>query len=354
MKQLGHLQEYTLTLTTKAPVFVGSGVVYGKMDYIFDAARQTVSFIDQTRFFQLLIDRDLIDKYESFILNKRPSDTIQYFLKNICKLDAKTINSLIVNRVSAADALDENHSLKEIQAFIRRADGRAYIPGSSLKGCLRTVLLTNMLLRDSNKAEPINIKQLESKYLHTLQITNKQSDMVNSIMRGISISDSELIDEKSMILASKIDSLPDGFENRINVVRQCVAPETKITFHLTLDQNILSRANILTELREAIRAFDAFYIQEYNSYFAIKKEFEDLFRDDFIVLGGGSGFFAKNLIYPLYAPNHAKAVKTVSQSMQQKHKHEKDIGYGISPRTFKITEFDRFAYPIGLCQVTIQ
>ncbi|MBU5489199.1 type III-A CRISPR-associated RAMP protein Csm5 [Butyricicoccus intestinisimiae] len=354
MKQLGHLQEYTLTLTTKAPVFVGSGVVYGKMDYIFDAARQTVSFIDQTRFFQLLIDRDLIDKYESFILNKRPSDTIQYFLKNICKLDAKTINSLIVNRVSAADALDENHSLKEIQAFIRRADGRAYIPGSSLKGCLRTVLLTNMLLRDSNKAEPINIKQLESKYLHTLQITNKQSDMVNSIMRGISISDSEPIDEKSMILASKIDSLPDGFENRINVVRQCVAPETKITFRLTLDQNILSRANILTELREAIRAFDAFYIQEYNSYFAIKKEFEDLFRDDFIVLGGGSGFFAKNLIYPLYAPNHAKAVKTVSQSMQQKHKHEKDIGYGISPRTFKITEFDRFAYPIGLCQVTIQ
>ena len=354
MKQLGHLQEYTLTLTTKAPVFVGSGVVYGKMDYIFDAARQTVSFINQTQFFQLLIDRDLIDKYESFILNKRPTDTIQYFLKNICKLDAKTINSLIVNRVSAADALDENHSLKEIQAFIRRADGRAYIPGSSLKGCLRTVLLTNMLLRDSNKADPINIKQLESKYLHTLQITNKQSDMVNSIMRGISISDSEPIDEKNMILASKIDSLPDGFENRINVVRQCIAPETKITFRLTLDQNILSDANILTELCEAIRAFDAFYIQEYNPHFAIKKEFEDLFRDDFIVLGGGSGFFAKNLIYPLYAPNHAKAVETVSQSMQQKHKHGKDIEYGISPHTFKITEFDRFAYPIGLCQVTIQ
>lgn len=178
MKQLGHLQEYTLTLTTKAPVFVGSGVVYGKMDYIFDAARQTVSFINQTQFFQLLIDRDLIDKYESFILNKRPTDTIQYFLKNICKLDAKTINSLIVNRISAADALDENHSLKEIQAFIRRADGRAYIPGSSLKGCLRTVLLTNMLLRDSNKVYPIdikklNIKKLESKYLHTLQITKK-------------------------------------------------------------------------------------------------------------------------------------------------------------------------------------
>ncbi len=368
MKQLGHLQEYTLTLTTKAPVFVGSGVVYGKMDYIFDAARKTVSFIDQTQFFQLLIDRDLIDKYESFILNKRstenecPTDTIQYFLKNICKLDAKTINSLIVNRVSAADALDETHSLTEIQAFIRRADGRAYIPGSSLKGCLRTVLLTNMLLRDSNKVYPINIKQLnikqlESKYLHALQITDKQSDMVNSIMRGISISDSEPIDEKNMILASKIDSLPDGFENRINVVRQCVAPETKITFRLTLDQNILSDTNILTELREAIRAFDTFYIQEYNSYFAIKKEFESLFRNDFIVLGGGSGFFAKNLVYPFYAPNHAKAVKSVSENMQRsfkKHKHEKDIEYGISPHTFKITKFDRFAYPIGLCQVIIQ
>ena len=35
------------------------------------------------------------------------------------------VYGLIVNRVSAADAY---HSLKEIQAFIRRADGRAYIP----------------------------------------------------------------------------------------------------------------------------------------------------------------------------------------------------------------------------------
>lgn len=357
MRQLGYLQEYTITLTTKGPVFIGSGEKYLKHDYIFDEIRKTVSFIDRTKFFQLLIDRNLIDKYESFILGKRSrsSDTIQYFLKNICKLDSKTIQSLISHRVSAADALDENHSLKEIQAFIRRADRHAYIPGSSLKGCLRTVLLADKILHDSNKVNFLKDSlRLENKYLHTLHMTDKPNNMVNSIMRGISIADSEPICEDSMILASKIDSFPDGSENAVNVVRQCIAPETKITFQLTLDQNILSNPNIITELRESIRSFDAFYTQEYNSYFAIKKEFEHLFEDDFILLGGGSGFFGKNLVYPFYAPNHEQAVKTVSQMLPTKHKHGKDIEYGISPRAFKITQFKRFAYPMGLCQVTIQ
>lgn len=371
MRQLGHLQEYTITLTTKGPVFIGSGEKYLKHDYIFDEIRKTVSFIDQTKFFQLLIDRNLIDKYESFILGKRSesSVTIHYFLKNICKLDSKTIQSLISHRVSAADALDENHSLKEIQAFIRRADGRAYIPGSSLKGCLRTILLVDKVLCDPNKknhripslkGKGDNRKlenwssQLESNYLHTLHMTDKPNNMVNSIMRGISIADSEPICEDSMILASKIDSFPDGSKNTVPIVRQCIAPETKITFQLTLDQNILSNPNIMTELRESIRSFDAFYTQEYNSYFSIKKEFEYLFEDDFILLGGGSGFFGKNLVYPFYAPNHEQAVKTVSQMLPTKHKHGKDIEYGISPRAFKITQFKRFAYPMGLCQVTIQ
>lgn len=354
MRQLGHLQEYTITLTTKGPVFIGSGDKYLKHDYIFDKSRKIVAFIDQTKFFQLLIDRNLIDKYESFILGKH-SGTTQYFLKNICKLDYKTTQSLISHRVSAADALDENHSLKEIQAFIRRADGRAYIPGSSLKGCLRTVFLVDKILHDSNKANlPKDNLQLENKYLHTLRITGKQDDMVNSIMRGISIADSEPIREDNMILASKIDSFPDGSKNTVPVAWQCIAPETKITFQLTLDQNILSNPNIITELCESIRSFDAFYTQEYNSYFAVKKEFERLFEDDFILLGGGSGFFGKNLVYPFYTPNHEQAVKTVSQTLPTKHKHFKDVAYGISPRAFKITQFKRFAYPMGLCQVTIQ
>ena len=54
MRMLAHLQEYTLTLTTLSPVFIGSGNSYQKTEYLFDPVKKMVHFIDKNCFFQFL------------------------------------------------------------------------------------------------------------------------------------------------------------------------------------------------------------------------------------------------------------------------------------------------------------
>lgn len=357
MRQFEHLQEYEITLTTVGPVFIGSGEKYGKNDYIYDKENNMVSILDRNKFFQFLIERDLIDKYETFIL-KRSGRGIGSFLRTDCRIQQKDITPLICQRLSAAAALDGEHSLKEIEAFVQTKDGQYYIPGSSLKGCLRTVLLTNYILKDDHRPSVFGkMEYVEQKYLHTLHRTAKQENAINSIMQGISISDSAPIEESNMILAGKVDSFLDSSENVINLVRQCVAPKTKISFRLTLDQSVLHHKIDIDMLREAVQTFDQFYINEYHSHFDFAKENEDLFLHPFLVLGGGSGFFGKNLVYPLHSPNHKAAVKQVADYMQntfKKHGHEYDVEDAMSPHMYKITGYAGEDYPFGLCQVEFQ
>ncbi|OUM19580.1 type III-A CRISPR-associated RAMP protein Csm5 [Butyricicoccus porcorum] len=358
MKTLAHLQEYTLTLTALSPVFVGSGDSYQKTEYLFDPSRKLVSFVDKNRFFRFLLENDLTDRYEAFILGPG-NKNLSAFLKHTCRLSEEQIGSFTGKSVSAADAIDESHSLKEIQAFAKLPDGRAYIPGSSVKGCLRTVLLTDMLLRDTmldrtDSSDSKWAEHLEEQYLHTLHCTSKQSNAVNSIMRGLAISDSAPIDEEDMILCGKIDLLINNEENVINVVRQCVAPGTKISFQITLDQSVLKNEITLESIQTAIDCFDSFYRKTYNAKFPQPSAYDT--ADSFLILGGGSGFFSKNLIYPFYKDTPQKAVKEVSHILSRsfkKHGHENDHNIGISPHTQKLTEYMGEEYALGLCRVEL-
>ena len=119
MKTLAHLQEYTLTLTALSPVFVGSGDSYQKTEYLFDPSRKLVSFVDKNRFFRFLLENDLTDRYEAFILGPG-NKNLSAFLKHTCRLSEEQIGSFTGKSVSAADAIDESHSLKEICQITRR------------------------------------------------------------------------------------------------------------------------------------------------------------------------------------------------------------------------------------------
>ena len=362
MRQLEHLCEYELTLTTLSPLFIGSGETIGKFEYVFDYKKETVTFINQNRFFAYLLEHNLVDKYEKFALGNNKD--LRQFLKVVCRLTDQQIDSFASAKMDAADALDEKHSLKNIQAFICRADGTIYVPGSALKGCLRTVLLTDMMLRDTklnrtafpknSRGNRSDCESLEQRYLHTLKLAKKTENAINDILRGVLISDSEPIDERNMILCSKVDLHVNDDINRINVVRQCIAPETKIRFRLTLDRSVVKDVITVETIQKAIENFDRFYRETYTV------KFHDSLYDEempFILLGGGNGYFGKNLVYPFYKDDRKRAVEEVSALLKKKfakHKHERDTVIGISPRVEKITEYGQEEYGFGICKVEIK
>lgn len=243
---------------------------YLKKEYVFLPSRMAgisqdqVMLLDETKFFQLLLERGLADKYERFMLG--PQTDLYRFLTAECCLSLNDIRAVSRYHICAADALDADHSPKEIHAFVRGADGRVYIPGSSVKGALRTAILTDMILSDTAPQPALGDTRKgfpEGNYLYTLALKRDRdgravNDAVNSILRGISISDSLPVADSCMMLAGKTDALVNGETHQINLCRECICPGTVLHFKLTLDQSVLHQKITAESLKKSIRTFDAY------------------------------------------------------------------------------------------------
>ncbi|HPU62915.1 MAG TPA: type III-A CRISPR-associated RAMP protein Csm5 [Mobilitalea sp.] len=358
MNGFGHLEQYDLKLIAKSPVFIGSGREYNKRDFYFDEENKKVHFINIPKMMSELRKKGLVDEYEKFILC-RPDESLNDFFNDFNLKEE--IDSMTDYTADAADAIKEGDPFASVMQFMRDERYRPYIPGSSLKGCLRTALLWLFIKSNERKVnDNKDVKKIEAEYLNTLNLYKKDpNNEINSIMRGISISDSLPIDNSRMILTKKIELYPTGKDNDINLIREAVSPGTVINFKLTIDKSVASNLNI-NLIMDAVKNYASYYKKTYISSFYIPDYKKVISYDNFIVLGGGSGYFGKNIIYPIYCKNGVngkkQAVKRVSKIMQERyegHYHEKDIDLGISPHIIKYTKYQSLLYQYGICEVVI-
>ena len=196
MIQQDHLQIFDLTLNVWAPLFIGNGGSYTKKEYLYNTRSGKVSFLDEQKFFTFLAERGLIDRYTQFMLSEQSN--LWAFLTKDCGVSDAELKTLTRYQIEVGDALDAEHSLKEIHAFQRDAQGRAYIPGSSIKGALRTAWLLQAVLADQSTGHSLAPRRAtfpEEDYVNKLRLRTLKdgsiaSDAVNSIFRGIQVSDS--------------------------------------------------------------------------------------------------------------------------------------------------------------------
>lgn len=357
----GFLQVFDLVLTTQTPLFIGDGKTILKKSYLYDKRTNQVSIFDEEKFFSLLLEKDLVDSFESFMLGS--FDNLFTFLTQDCHLTESDWKSAVRYTFDAGAALDAHHTLSDIHAFIRDAAGCVYVPGSSVKGALRTILLHQMICEEGvehTQLEPDRRIRCgvipEGKYLHTLKLKqNRQDDMVNSILRGIQVSDSMPISDEYMVLADKWDSQTNGSLKKVPVCRESIRPGTPIYLKLTLDQSILQRRITQQSLMQAIDDFNRYYQETYLRQFSEPKDTADIPFQSCLFLGGGSGFFAKSLVYPYLGKKRGlKKTAEIMQSNFKFHHHDRDEALGISPHTLKYTKYQGKYYLMGLCGVEIR
>ena len=239
MKQQDHLQIFDLTLNVRSPLFIGDGRTYTKKEYLYNSRSGKASFLDEQKFFTLLTDRGLVDQYTQFMLSDQ-SD-LWAFLTKDCGIPNTKLTTLTRYAIEVGDTSDLDR-VNCLHTFQRDAYGKAYIPGSSLKGALRTVWLLQAVRADQSTGHSLASDDSaafpEEQYVNQLHLRLQKdgsiaSDAVNSLFRGVQVSDSTSIPNEQMALCGKFDALPDGSfpknsKKGLPLFRECAIPGAKV------------------------------------------------------------------------------------------------------------------------------
>lgn len=364
-----YFKKYKITVETLAPVFVGSGEKISKKEYIFEILDKRVLIPDFGKLISGLAELKVLEKYENYLLNEN-IDLSSFFRDNNISKDY--YGKWISYGLDSGDAVFENRGKKEILLHTKDPYRLPYIPGSSLKGALRTALLAEGIIDKKSEydwyAKPIRpanykvgpqylaqeISGIESKRFNTLnRKKDKLNDAVNDSMAGIQISDSKPLKRSNLVLCQKIDFNTDYEEKRLPILRECIKPGVKIEFELTIDTRLVN-FNV-DKITEALSKFYSFNYEIFQKSFRRQKsEAKTPFY-----LGGGCGYTSKTVAYPIYGKQ--AGVREVSRiidntlplKVRTRHKHNKDEIFGISPHMLKCTRYQNTLYEMGLCSMTV-
>lgn len=364
-----YLRTYKAVLTVLSPVFIGNGCKISKKEYIFLRNEGKVYVPGMAKFFEFLAEKGLTDKYEQYMLYKNCGLANWLYDNGIGK---KEFLKWTAYTLDARNAEFKNQESIEIQTFIKDAYGCPYIPGSGLKGALRTALLADNIIQNKGKySDDANkilnaklsgrrkdilaeeIKNIETKAFNTLQRNpKKQDDAVNSCLSGLRISDSKPLDTNCLVLCRKIDEKPDGSKSTPNILRECLKPGTKVEFDLIIDSSITGLTP--ESIMEAVNNFGECYYCEFAKGFRYSLPLEK----GTIFIGGGAGYATKTITYQIIGSRNVPYVSqiidaTLSNKAKKEHAHFKDRELGVSPHTLKRTYFDSRLQDIGLCKLDI-
>lgn len=369
-----YLNNYQMQITALSPIHVGDGKQMGKKEYIQLRPQGPVLVPDLQKMFQYLSMMHKDAAYSSFMLGNSKDGLGQWLIQQ--KIDKKKIESWTKYQMDSGDAFikvnnGKNGTPKDIRCFVKDAYGNPYVPGSGMKGMIRTALLAKEIrdnpdsfdslldkvflsARDGGRRNSFLQKEtrnLETEAFHSLiRDEKKKSNAINSIMSGLIVSDSQPIDTNNLILTQKIDYSLDRKENPLPILREALAPGTKISFSITIDTDICKYT-----IEDILEALDDFQMDCYR-YFHVR--FGRGTKNDGIVwLGGGTGFLSKTIIYSAFEERGVRVTdsifKTTLGNNYYKHKHDRDLGVRLAPHVCKCTRYHGKLYDMGMGKIEV-
>ena len=373
----------TYELTCISPIHIGNGELLKQYEYIFtkDRNQQRIYFLDKAKWMTFLVRHDLIDDYAQSVFSGR--------MNLYGWLQSQRIGSLsaIIREVCNASAdvylvRERQQRVNDISRQVKTPDGVPYIPGSTLKGAIRSAILFHDIRQHPEAYLPFwnrikaameagNRRQMRDlaqnierqAFTRLKQQKNRPDDALQSVMKGLAVSDAMLVGhERDTVILQKYDVSSirrEGLKGHpLALFRECIPAGRKVRFSMTLDKDIARLIGItsLDDVWQWVRDYLAFGLAQEKGVFGheYKGEFEESKLAD-IRLGGGTGFLSKTVYYAL-APNGegrtvlANFFDDVLFTRRNCH-HHKTKDDRLTPRTLKLAWADNDRWILGLAAV---
>lgn len=367
------LKHYQVKIRVLSPVHIGSGEKIGKKEYIYMPWNHRVIIPDVDRMFEDLSRRGWTDEFTHFLMDSKNGQMPLSTWLAQKKLNGEDYEAWKRYEMDAGEAfVDRISRPKEIDAFMKDAYGLPYVPGSSIKGMFRTILLVWEIQKNPDAFRKIcqeikiglqnrtsrksclarETEKLEQQILYTLSRDEKKlKNAVNDCLAGLHVGDSEPIPLKQLTLSQKIDYTLDGNRKPLPLLRETLIPGTEICFHLSIDTKLCNYD--IDDILEAAKVFQ----QVCNKYFYERFQ-RSINAEHAVILGGGCGFLSKTVLYALFGQDAVYIADKVFQNTLGRqysvHKHQKDIGWRIAPHVCKCTMYQGKLYDWGIGQMSYE
>lgn len=375
-------KSYKMKLITLSPIFIGNGEELNQGQYIFDNAQMVVKILDENKFANFLNKNNLIDEYSNALIKYGKNINLKRWLgeKRI------PLNSPIFSKIIPCKYLTINKfgkskiatSLNSIKPFMKNADGFAYIPGSSIKGAIRTAFCSYLVYRNKDKFQnewralkqalterrpkknAINqiTRSIEQKCFNLIKY-NDEKAAYGDIFSTLIIGDSKGVSKDKLYVTTRLDcAIQKQNPTSMPMNLEVIAPNVEINFNLSIDASAGTYFSI-----EKIKEVLNFYKKQQIDNKIFEKNSEYLYSPDELseniipnlCIGGMTGYFNKNIVYSL-APTKQEAINVLREyfanSFPKGGHREND--FEVAPHTIKAVNDNDDIIPLGWCNLAVE
>lgn len=381
-----------LSLTIVSPTNIGGPEKLTTKDYMYNYDAGEVYLLNNYEWFRFLARHNKLAEFETYMQNEmvRPNGRTMYdWAKNTIDASQLTKDVLgpAIGSIMKSSIYNEGrkNSLNDITPQIRGANGEVYIPGSSIKGVIDSAIISHMLRRDARFRAAVQqkLKELLYKYRDfqydkrrfkrefnsilrevnklidcNIQVLFKNSEKrVNGILasafRGVSVSDAMPIESiKTEVLKKEDTCIDEDGTHEISVHRECILPNQKFSFTVTLDTamtkeiGITSVDQVLAILQED---FDATHKLLASKFKKVSPSIFKALEPANAYIGSNTGFIQKTIIMAAFTDDEKTGIDIIRAILDmnfEKAKHAtKDSS--MAPRAMKLVKWNGHYYEMG-------
>lgn len=376
-----------LSLTIVTPTNIGGPEKLTTKDYMYNYDVGEVYLLNNYEWFRFLARHNKLAEFEIYMQNEmvRPNGRTMYdWAKNTIGASQLTKDVLgpAISSIMKSSIYNEGrkNSLNDITPQIRGANGEVYIPGSSIKGVIDSAIISHMLR--NNKAFRSNVQRELRKVLDVYKRKNARSlfkdifKMVNqaiikhihvltnnegkplkgilaSAFRGISVSDAMPMSAIQTEVLKKEDSCVDeDGTHEISVHRECILPNQKFSFTVTLDTAMTKEIGItsVNQVLEILQEdFDATHELLSSKFKKVSPSIFKALEPANAYIGSNTGFVQKTIIMAAFTDNEETGIDIIRAILDvnfQKAKHASKDHF-MAPRAIKLVKWNGHYYEMG-------